>query len=185
MPIQLKFPIKSHKAEDLKPLYERFKQERPDLFAVWRDNVLSSSNRDYEPPAEVSRAIVDFLRNNAEYDSDAALTLGSWDFELLLYREMEHGGNVNSDLRLTFPRKSHEPNDLAALLKEFKRLNPEIMELWDKLSLADDFDPELYTPISRAVQKFLRARLDSESSVAIGGGYSDFGVLLYREKYHG
>jgi len=87
-------------------------------------------------------------------------------------------------IKLTYPVKSHQIEDLIPLYEEFKLVNPDIFGKWQELG--KDFyndDPAPYVPISKAVKEFLRERVEWESEAALIGAYADFGRLLYKETY--
>lgn len=84
--------------------------------------------------------------------------------------------------KLTYPKKSHQTEDLQPYYEEFKRLNPKLFRKWrDHARGSRLADREFPNDVSSAAIEFLRQRFEYESEVALLGAYSDFGVLLYRE----
>jgi hypothetical protein len=85
--VRLTFP-KSHHTEDLRPLYEGFKAEEPEVFARWKEieeNWCEGSERDIAP---VMIAIHSYLKPRVQWDTLSAVIFATSDFRKLIRAEL-------------------------------------------------------------------------------------------------
>ena len=87
-------------------------------------------------------------------------------------------------IRLTYPNKSHETEDLRPLYEEFKQSNPETFDLWYRIESKGKIDsPEELKGVHKEVREFLKARTEWESNAALTGAFADFRRLINRDKF--
>jgi hypothetical protein len=98
------------------------------------------------------------------------------------------GGNIlrshEMRIRLTYPNKSHETEDLRPLYEEFKRAKPEVFERWKLIEAKEKLSgPDELKPVSKEIQEFLKSRVEWESQSAISGAIADFRRLINKDLF--
>jgi hypothetical protein len=85
-------------------------------------------------------------------------------------------------LHLSYPRKSHNLEDLRLLYEEFKLLEPDVFSAWrsTEKDWPEDGERQL-VPISFKVMDFLRSRVTSDSEAALIADWADFRRLIWGE----
>lgn len=85
-------------------------------------------------------------------------------------------------IRLTYPIKSHETEDLRLLYEEFKRTNPDVFETWRHIETKNRISgPEELKDVHMSIREFLKARVEWESDASLTGAFADFRRLIAAE----
>ena len=88
-------------------------------------------------------------------------------------------------IRLTYPVKSHETEELRDLYEEFKLLHPDVYEEWRRIEAAGSIEsPELLKHVHMSIREFLMTRCEWESNAALTGAFADFRRIIGREIFH-
>ena len=94
--MKLTYP-RSHNIEELVPLYEKFRNENPEVYEVWFNRAcemiigpkdLAASDKPDPTIALVNRNIGNFLLSEIECNSADGLTFALADFKKLMMREV-------------------------------------------------------------------------------------------------
>ena len=88
MVIRLTYPVKSHETDDLRPLYEEFKNSNRDVFEAWYKIEAKGKINSAEELKDIHREIREFLMSRVEWESNAALTGAFADFRRLINKDM-------------------------------------------------------------------------------------------------
>ena len=93
--LKLTYP-KSHQLDDIKPLFEKFKRENPDVYTRWYEisvHLLGNEKPTFDPAEgipeheEIRWAARQFLKSNADVTSVTAATMTIADFQTLIRDE--------------------------------------------------------------------------------------------------
>ena len=85
-------------------------------------------------------------------------------------------------IRLTYPVKSHETEDLRALYEEFKATNPDTFEAWRAIEAKGKIDsPDDLKDVHLKILEFMISRVEWESNAALTGAFADFRRLIGRD----
>jgi len=88
-------------------------------------------------------------------------------------------------IRLTYPVKSHETEDLRPLYEEFKKTNPDIFEMWRLIEAKDRLEgPEELKGVHMSIREFLKSRVEWESDASLTGAFADFRRLIAAEIFN-
>ena len=85
-------------------------------------------------------------------------------------------------IRLTYPNKSHETEDLRPLYEQFKALEPDVFQSWWEIEKKGRIDsPERLKDVHMSIRKFLMSRVEWDSNAALTGAFADFRRLIGRD----
>jgi hypothetical protein len=85
-------------------------------------------------------------------------------------------------IRLSYPHKLHEVDDLRPLFEEFKATYPLIAEKWRDLEANNEVSLDNNLAFASAkVREFLKERVDYDTPSALIGAFVDFRRLMARD----
>lgn len=89
-------------------------------------------------------------------------------------------------IRLTYPIKSHETEDLRPLYEEFRRVHPQTFSEWWQVEAKDRISgPDELKAVAHEIREFLKARVEWESDAALTGAFADFRRLINQDMLKG
>lgn len=84
--MKLTFP-KTHRTEEMRPLYEEYKSLHPDIIEEWVEIESRSPNIGDDEIPPISEHVQEFLRTRTENDGPTSLLYAFLDFRILLVKE--------------------------------------------------------------------------------------------------
>ena len=84
--MKLTFPP-AHKTDDLRPLYEEFRDSYPDVFTTWLEIEKKGSKIGLDELKDVQTCIYDFLRRRVAVEGHMALTEGFVSFRKIIVKD--------------------------------------------------------------------------------------------------
>lgn len=87
-------------------------------------------------------------------------------------------------IKLTYPERSHQIEDLRPLYEEFKTVHADVFDYWRKRELSGDItlDNNL-NEVAVCVEEFLKSRVEWHSNAALIGAFADFRRLMGKDLF--